>query len=114
MTVQPRPIAFRGQIVFPDRVEPGTVLIREGKIADVLPAGAALPDDATIVDAADGYVAPGFVDLHVHGGAGGDFMDGTPDAFRAALGAHVRHGTTRMAITTTVARHDQILRTLEL
>jgi len=114
MSVQPRPIAFRGQIVFPDRIAPGTVLIRDERIADVLPVGATLPDDATIVDAGDGYVAPGFVDLHVHGGAGGDFMDGTPEAFRAALGAHVRHGTTRMAVTTTVARHDQILKTLKL
>jgi N-acetylglucosamine-6-phosphate deacetylase len=41
-------------------------------------------------------------------------MDGTAEAFRLALGAHVRHGTTRMAITTTVARHEQILATLEL
>ena len=41
-------------------------------------------------------------------------MDGTAEAFRCALRSHARHGTTRMAITTTVARHDQILATMEL
>src|SRR5262249_33160900 len=59
-------------------------------------------------------VAPGFIDLHVHGGAGADFMDGTADAFRRALRCHARHGTTRLAATTTVARHEQILATLEV
>lgn len=109
-----RPLAVRGQVVHPDRIAPGTLLVRDGVIADILAPGAALPDDATVVDAGDGYIAPGFVDLHVHGGAGGDFMDGTAEAFRLALGAHVRHGTTRMAVTTTVARHEQIIATLEL
>ena len=108
------PIVFRGQIVFPDRIERGAILVREGRITDVLNAGATLPGEATIVDAGDGYLAPGFVELHCHGGDGGDFMDGTDESFRLALQAHARHGTTRMAITTTVARHDQILATLEL
>ena len=110
----PTPIAFRGQIVFPDRIARGTLVVRDGRIAEVLADGAAAPPDATVIDAGDGYIAPGFVDLHVHGGAGGDFMDGTAESFRLALQSHVRHGTTRMAITTTVARHEQILATLEL
>lgn len=110
----PAPVVFRGQIVFPDRIEHGAIVVRDGRIADVLPAAATLPADASIVDASDGYLSPGFVDLHVHGGDGGDFMDGTAEAFRCALRSHARHGTTRMAITTTVARHDQILATLEL
>jgi N-acetylglucosamine-6-phosphate deacetylase len=108
------PIVFRGQIVFPDHIERGTILVREGRITDVLDAGATLPSEATIVDAGDGYLSPGFVELHCHGGDGGDFMDGTDESFRLALRSHARHGTTRMAITTTVARHDQILATLKL
>ena len=41
-------------------------------------------------------------------------MDGTDESFRLALQSHARHGTTRLAATTTVARHDQILATLDL
>ncbi|MDA0833966.1 MAG: N-acetylglucosamine-6-phosphate deacetylase [Planctomycetota bacterium] len=110
----PPPIVFRGQLVLPDHIVTGAMLVRDGRIVEILDLAAVVPDDAVIVDAGDGYLSPGFVDLHVHGGLGGDFMDGTTEAFQNALTAHVRHGTTRMAITTTVARHEQILATLQL
>lgn len=109
----PATIVFRGQLVLPDRIERGSLVVREGRFTEVLDASASLPSDATVVDAGDGYLAPGFIDLHVHGGAGGDFMDGTAESFRLALRSHARHGTTRMAITTTVATHEQILTTLD-
>lgn len=105
--------AFRGQIVLPDRIESSAVLVADGRIERVLLPNAALPAGCEVIDAGDGFVAPGFIDLHVHGGGGSDFMDGTADAFRAALRANVRHGTTRLAATTTVARHEQIMATLE-
>jgi N-acetylglucosamine-6-phosphate deacetylase len=107
-------LVFRGQIVHPDRIERGAVVVCDGRIAEVLDAYAQLPPDATVVDVGDDYVSPGFVDIHVHGGDNGDFMDGTEESFRLALQAHSRHGTTSMAVTTTVARHDQILATLQL
>lgn len=109
-----RPLLFRGQLILPDRIAAGAVLVREGRIAELLAKGEAGPAEAEVIDAGDGYIAPGFIDLHVHGGAGGDFMDGTIEAFQAALRSHARHGATRMAVTTTVARHDQILATLAL
>src|SRR5204862_1806318 len=58
--------------------------------------------------------APGFVDMHVHGGGGADFMDGTAEAFRTAIRAHTRHGTTSIVPTTTVARHGQTMRFFEV
>ena len=66
------------------------------------------------IDLRGGYLVPGFVDLHVHGGAGADFMDGDEDAWQTICFAHARHGTTSFTPTTTVARHDQHLRFLEL
>jgi N-acetylglucosamine-6-phosphate deacetylase len=60
-----------------------------------------------VVDLHGGFLAPGFVDLHVHGGDDADFMDGTPEAFRIVCRAHGRHGTTSVLPTTTVARHEQ-------
>jgi N-acetylglucosamine-6-phosphate deacetylase len=61
------------------------------------------------VDLKGGYLAPGYIDLHVHGGDGADFMDGTEEAFRTVIAAHTRHGTTSILPTTTVARHEQHL-----
>ena len=104
---------FRGNIVLPDRMLAGAlVLVESGRIVQVGEADIAAAG-TTVIDAGDGFIAPGFVDLHVHGGAGADFMDGTAEAFETALAAHARHGTTSLAVTTTVARHDQILTVLE-
>jgi N-acetylglucosamine-6-phosphate deacetylase len=109
---------FQGRILLPERVlDQGAVLVRNGRIVAVGPAdeiGQSAIKDAARIDAGDGFVAPGFVELHCHGGRGADFMDGTPEAFRTALAAHARHGTTSICPTTTVARQDQILRVLEL
>ena len=105
---------YRGRLVRADRVERGAMVVRDGRIIEIFGEEAPTPPDAAIVDAGDGYIAPGFVDLHVHGGGGGDFMDGTRDAFERALRSHLRHGVTSMAVTTTVATHSQILATLEL
>src|SRR6478672_8153130 len=106
-------LLFRGRIVLPDRVAEGMLLVRNGRVAELLDARAAPPPDSVVVDAGDGYVSPGFIDLHVHGGDGGDFMDGTAESFRLALQSNARHGTTRLAATTTVATHEQILATLQ-
>jgi N-acetylglucosamine-6-phosphate deacetylase len=45
------------------------------------------------------YIVPGFVDLHVHGGGGADWMSGEA-GIRTFIGYHSAHGTTAMAPTT--------------
>jgi N-acetylglucosamine-6-phosphate deacetylase len=67
---------------------------------------------STTIDAGGKYIGPGFVDLHIHGGAGSDFMDATPDAIRAVMRFHSRHGTTALCPTTATASLDEILTTL--
>ena len=49
---------------------------------------------AEIIDVNGGYIVPGGVDMHTHGGGGRDFIEGCEDAFRAAVNAHLKHGTT--------------------
>jgi N-acetylglucosamine-6-phosphate deacetylase len=97
-------------------MQDGALLVRDGRIESVGPA-----DDVPRQAAAgavciehDGFIVPGYIDLHVHGGAGADFMDGTEEAFTTALAAHLRHGTTSIVPTTTVARHEQTLAMLAL
>ncbi len=99
-----------GTIITPDRLVDDAMLIcRNEKIAGIQRRGSALPRAATVVDAQGGYIAPGFVDLHVHGGAGADFMDGSVEAVHTACQAHARHGTTTIFPTTTTGSCDQIL-----
>ena len=49
---------------------------------------------AEIIDVNGGYLVPGGVDMHTHGGGGRDFIEGCEDAFREAVSAHLKHGTT--------------------
>jgi N-acetylglucosamine-6-phosphate deacetylase len=104
----------RGTLILEDRLLPGASLETAGPWIRAIHLRPEPPPDAEAIDLEGGYLSPGFVDLHVHGGAGADFMDGTPDAFRAVCQAHALHGTTRLLPTTTVARHDQHLAFLRL
>ncbi len=108
-------IVFRGTVVLPAELSPqAAVVVEDGRIVAVgqvrdmkLPAG------AEIIDAADGYISPGFVDIHTHGGAGSDYMDGTPEAVRVANRAHARHGTTTILPTTTTGTPAQLAAMLD-
>ena len=71
----------------------GSVIISDNKILEVSNCDLAVVG-AKIVDARGMYVVPGGVEIHVHGGGGRDFMEGTEDAFRTAVEAHMQHGTT--------------------
>ena len=71
----------------------GSVIISDNKILEV--SNCDLPVvGAKMVDARGMYIVPGGVEIHVHGGGGRDFMEGTEDAFRTAVEAHMQHGTT--------------------
>lgn len=110
-----RPIAFvGGTVVEPDRLlEDALVETQAGKITRVgssqhFDASGWLASGGEIVDCAGHIVAPGFIDLHVHGGCGADFMDGTIDAVQTACDAHARHGTTTLFATTTTGSPTEI------
>jgi N-acetylglucosamine-6-phosphate deacetylase len=72
-----------------------------------------IPADAERIDAGGLYIAPGFVDIHVHGGAGSDFMDATAADVETVFRYHAAHGTTSLCPTTATAPLDEILATLD-
>lgn len=104
------PLAFTGTVILPDRLlSDGVVLCSGDRITAV---GRALeipmPREATVIAAPGGYISPGYVDIHVHGGAGADYMDGTREAVVTVNRAHARHGTTSIFPTTTTGSREQI------
>jgi N-acetylglucosamine-6-phosphate deacetylase len=99
-------------LVLPDRLIPECGLrVENGRIDGIAPFR---PGTSFTVDLQGMYLCPGFVDIHVHGGDGADFMDGTAEAFRTVCRCHARHGTTSLTPTSTVATMPQYLRFLEL
>lgn len=98
-----------GTLILPDKlIDAGAVLCERGKIS-AIGKHIAAPKNALVIDAKGGYISPGFIDIHVHGGAGADFMDGTVLAVRTALKAHASHGTTTIFPTTTTGAPVQIM-----
>lgn len=69
----------------------------------------AMEKGVEMIDAKGGFVMPGGIDLHVHGAAGHDFMEATPEAFDAVIKAHRAHGTTSM-FPTIASASPEILR----
>ncbi len=71
----------------------GWVEIESDRIVGIGPDAAPRPAD---LDLGDVVVAPGFVDMHVHGGGGGAFFEATDESVGATVALHRRHGTTSM------------------
>lgn len=103
-------ILTNGRFVFPDRVESGLALrVTEGKIAELRAGLRPLPNEE-IIDLNGNFLAPGFIDLHVHGAAGRDAMEGTAEGFRAICDYHASGGTTSLCLTTVTAPLDEVVR----
>lgn len=104
-----------GTLYTPRRIVPdGMVLWRGGRILAVGPRAEVSPAaSAEYLDAVGGIVCPGLVDIHVHGGDGADFTDGSEAAVRAAARRHLRAGTTSLLATTASAPLEDIWRAFD-
>ena len=80
-------------------LDDGWVVVDGARIAAV---GDGPPPDGVEVQTLDGWLLPGFVDLHVHGGGGAD-VTASPEALRAAVAFHRRHGTTSTLVSLVTA-----------
>jgi N-acetylglucosamine-6-phosphate deacetylase len=105
---------FNGKIITNSGIlKNGTLLIGDGIIKAVSEQDIEAPD-AVLIDAGGRYVSPGFIDLHVHGGGGADFMDNSVEAFLQISNTHARYGTTSMMPTTLSCGLNNLLTTLSV
>lgn len=83
-----------GNVLTPSGVKKGATVVIEDGIISGITSGPVEIDGAEVIDAEGMNVCPGGIELHIHGGGGRDFMEGKEDAFRTAISAHMKHGTT--------------------
>ena len=100
------------QLVLPESIEHGSLTVRNGRIANMVRGKKSKPSPNNI-NLRGGYLAPGFIDLHIHGALGRDTMEATTEAFRTITEFHLRGGTTSIALTTVTAAENEILRVLD-
>jgi N-acetylglucosamine-6-phosphate deacetylase len=105
-------IFTNGRLIFPDGIRDGfEIETREGKIAAIERRADTRADK--IVDLNGNYLAPGFVDLHLHGALGHDTMEALPEAFQAICNYHASGGTTSLLLTTAAAPLESIVDVLK-
>ena len=108
-----RLIITNGKLILPTGIEMGQILICEnGKIEQIIPNESYQPlVGDKVIDARQNYVSPGFIDMHIHGGGGHDFMDGTVEAFLGVAETHAKYGTTAMVPTTLTSTNEELMTT---
>src|SRR5436190_3405314 len=101
-------IFSNARLIFPEGIRDGLELVVEnGKIAEIRQRSV-----AESTDLGGNYLAPGFIDLHMHGALGRDTMEGTPEAFGTICDYHASGGTTSMLLTTVTAPITDIVEVL--
>ena len=90
------------------------VIIEDGRVASIASREAAeLPANARVLDFPGATLSPAFFDVHIHGAAGHDLMEATPEALGAISGFLATRGTGSFLATTVTAPLDATLRAIE-
>jgi N-acetylglucosamine-6-phosphate deacetylase len=105
---------INGRIITSDRIlENATIVISGKKIISVDTEDKDVAG-AKVMDAKGNYVSAGFIDIHVHGGGGHDFMDGSESGFLKIAETHAQYGTTSMFPTTLTSSKEELFQTLAI
>lgn len=104
-------ILTKGKIVTDGKIIEGyDIIVDDGKITDLKPTDMVFGEKTDL----DGnYIAPGFIDIHCHGGGGYEFIDATPEAFKKACEVHALHGTRVIYPTISATDYDTMVQVLQ-
>ena len=102
-----------GKIILKDRILEGFALLFSDVIEGILPADT-LPEELEKIDALGGYVAPGLIDMHIHGYLGCDVCDGTEESIRTISEGIIANGVTGYLPTTMTVDMKVIKQSLEV
>jgi N-acetylglucosamine-6-phosphate deacetylase len=104
---------YNAQIITPYRILKNASLLVDNGVIVSIRDGFIKEKSQTEIDAQQKYLSPGFIDIHVHGGGGADFMDGAIDAFLTAAETHAKYGTTSLLPTTLTSDKDDLFNTFK-
>ena len=105
-------VLTNASLIFPEGIRDGLdVIVDGGRIADI--RDQVLARGENVIDLAGNYLAPGFIDLHVHGARGRDTMEGSAEAFRTICDFHASGGTTSLLLTTATGPMDKLVDVLK-
>ncbi len=100
------------KIILEDKILSGHAIVFSDTIVKIVPEEI-LKDEKMKVIHFNGYIAPGFIDIHIHGSMGADVMDGTVESLETIADAIVQSGTTSFLATTMTMQQEAIEKSLE-
>lgn len=104
---------INGRIILKDRILDGYALLYSDVIEGIVPAEA-LSSDCEIIDANGGFIAPGLIDMHIHGYLGKDVCDGEEESIRVISKGLLANGVTGYLPTTMTEDMSIIRKALEV
>lgn len=104
---------INGKIILKDRIVEGKALLYTDVFEGIVPTEN-IPADATVIDAAGGYVSPGLIDMHIHGYLGCDVCDGEEESIRTISKGLLANGVTGYLPTTMTVDMAVIRKALEV
>jgi N-acetylglucosamine-6-phosphate deacetylase len=103
---------INGTIVLPDGVVQGKTLAYDRESGKIHGIADSVPEGAQIIDAEGGYVAPGLIDIHIHGYLGEDTCDAKPEGIRKMAYGIAKNGVTAFLPTTMTVAKEEIIASL--
>lgn len=113
--IMKKTLYYNARIILQDSIVWGAVLVEGKRIKRIIEGKIVGLDefqDTDFLDLKGNYLSPGFIDIHIHGGGGYDFMDGTEEAFREIAVVHAQYGTTALVPTTLTTTKERLEETL--
>ena len=101
-----------GKVVLPDGILENVVLAFDSKICGFTDESQ-IPENAEVIDADGGFVAPGLVDIHIHGYLGEDTSDGSAEGIFKMANGIMKNGVTSFCPTTMTVSMDEINKALD-
>lgn len=110
-----RKIIYNGTLIIDgsSSIENGFILTEDGLIREIGICPPPELENTEYIDAKGNYILPGFIDIHIHGSMGKDFIEGTQESVDAAAGNVVADGCTAFMASLTVLSHEEMLKVLD-
>ncbi len=98
---------LNANLITPYQIKKANLLIKDKKIISI---DNTINKNAKKIDLNGKYLAPGFIDIHLHGGGGADLMDGDIDSILKIAESHIKFGTTSFYPTTLTSKDEELFR----